>query len=49
MDQTIGDENTRTGNGLGRGGSPSYRVGAPPSNAIMRLLQQQNIDLRAHC
>ena len=41
MDQAIGDEHTRTGNGSGQGGSPSYRVGAPPSNAIMRLVQQQ--------
>ena len=39
MDQEIGDENTRTHNGSGRDGNPSYRVGAPPSNAIMRLVQ----------
>ena len=49
MDQATGDENTCIGNSSGRGGSSSYHVGTPPSNAIMRLAQRQNIDLRAHC
>jgi len=42
VDQVLGDEGTR------RGGSPNYQVGAAPSNGAMRMLQQQNINLRSH-
>jgi hypothetical protein len=47
-EQGVGDEGANAGNVSGQGGSPSYRPGFVQSNAMIRMLQQQIADLRAH-
>ena len=49
-DQGVRDEGARTSqeNDTGQGGSHSYRLGGVQNSGMIRMLQQQIADLRAH-